>query len=962
MWPHFLLVQSIKRTDMSNDNTLTLTIRANTAALQAALKTAQANVQAFSKTVGNKFANNAVDMRDAFSRASGAIESTLKRVGAVALSGSFGLAAFTKSASELQSLRASFQSLTGTIENTNSVMNTLYQYGKETAFDNASIQASAKMFLANGVAVQDLMGWMRTLGDVAGATGADLKGLALPLTQAIGSGKMMTQDWYQMINQGAGGLQKYIIAAMGAGHSVKTFKEDLSAGAITTDVLRKALELAGAQGEMAFQGALRQSQTFNGRMSNLMEAITNVGLSIIGVDAATGQVNTGGIFDRISKSVENATTWLENNKVVINKVANTIINNLVPAVTALGSAWMVMKVGGGITNAIESVNKYKKSIEGTVSAFKLLSVALTGNPFMLIATAIAVVVSALVFLQMKFNIFGKAAEWIKNAWNKTFGTISRWVENNKKLLINLGIITGTILLPKIMQIGIKSATSFGKMAASAMVAGAKMAAQGTIAFGKWIAGSVIMGAKTVATFAMMGVHALLAGAKIAAAWLIAMGPVGLIVTIVAGVVALVIANWKKVSKWFSDFWKVLSSWLAGVWKGASETFGKVAVFVGDIVNKIGGFFKGVWGVVTNVFNNIVGFLAKWGPTILAIVFFPISILVGLFFMFKDQIFAIFSAIGEFICNAFSFAVSIITTVWGVVVAFFSNIWNGIISVFSTVVNWFGGVFSAAWNAIVMAWNAVVGWFAGVWRGIVGIFSVVAGWFTAVFQNAWNGIVNVWNGVVSFFSGVWNGIMRIFNVVGMWFSGVFKAAYDSIVGIFSGIGGFFQGIWNTITGIFGKVGTAIADSISGAVRGAVNSVLGFAENSINVFIRAINGAIDIINAIPGVNISKIQELRIPKLATGGIVTPQGGGSIIYAGDGGQNEWIIPESKMASLVGQINQRLNSGNISSGNNPVNITVNIETKANDFTDEDAVNIAQKINRALKAQGLRLDQLGALR
>lgn len=215
-----------------SSNTLTLRITASVTALQAALKQAESSIKAFSSGFNKKILSNAADMSNAFNSASKTIESTLKRVGAVALGGSFGLAAFTKSASELQSLRASFESLTGTVENTNSVMNTLYQYGKETAFDNASIQASAKMFLANGVAVQDLMGWMRTLGDVAGATGADLKGLALPLTQAIGSGKMMTQDWYQMINQGAGGLQKYIIAAMGAGHSVKTFKEDLSAGAV----------------------------------------------------------------------------------------------------------------------------------------------------------------------------------------------------------------------------------------------------------------------------------------------------------------------------------------------------------------------------------------------------------------------------------------------------------------------------------------------------------------------------------------------------------------------------------------------------------------------------------------------------------------------------------------------------------------------------------------------------------
>lgn len=952
-----------------NNSTLTLTIRANVSALQAALKTAQASVKNFSSNVGKKLVGNAANLKDAFSQAGGFIESTLKRVAAVAVGGSFGLMSFVKSASELQSLRSSFESLTGTVEATNVVMKTLYQYGKETAFDNKSIQATAKMFLANGVAVQDLMGWMRNLGDLAGATGADLQGLALPITQAIGTGKMMTQDWYQIINQGAGGFKKYIIAAMGAGHSIKTFGDDLSKGKVTADVLRKALQMASAEGGMAFQGAIKQSRTFNGRMSNLLETITNVGMKIVGVDAATGQVKAGGVFDKISKAVEDATNWLEENKDTVQKVADTIINNLVPALTSLASAWAIMKVGSGITGAIKQVNEYKKGIEGTAGAFKILSVALTGNPMMLWAVAIAAVVSALVFLQMKFNIFGKAAEWIKNTWNDSinsikgflesagntvksiaesvgkffddakkavsdfgqavadwfitkfeeakkiasdvFNAVTKWINDNKTLLINLGIVIGTIVLPKLVQIGIEAAKSFAVMAKNAAVKGAGMAAeiakslaktvvsatvnagkmavqgaiafgswiknaaiasagaiknfvlmsgkavihagimgvQGAIAFGKWTAGAVVMGAKAVATFVMMGVQALVAGARIAASWLMAMGPIGAIVAVVAGVVALIIANWDTVKKWLTDFW-----------------------------------------------NGVVA--AAQGA------------------------------------------------------------WNGIVAAFNAVVGFFSGLFQGAWNAIVAVWNAMVGFFADVWNGIVIIFSAVVGWFGGIFAGAWNIIVSVWNAAVGWFGGVWNGIVGVFAGVAGWFGSIFRGAWNAITGIFGGLAGFFGGIWNTITGMFGRLGSFVGNAIGGAVRGAVNGALSMVERMANGFIGMINGAIGLINKIPGVHIGNIPSLHIPRMATGGIVTPQGGGSIIYAGDGGQNEWVVPESKMASLVTQINRRSDGV----GARDVNITVNVTTRDEKFNEEDAVNIAKQINRALKAQGLRLDQLGALR
>ena len=723
-----------------NNSTLTLTIRANVSALQSALKTAQASVKNFSSNVGKKLVGNAANLKDSFSQAGGFIESTLKRVAAVAVGGSFGLMSFVKSASELQSLRSSFESLTGTVEATNVVMKTLYQYGKETAFDNKSIQATAKMFLANGVAVQDLMGWMRNLGDLAGATGADLQGLALPITQAIGNGKMMTQDWYQIINQGAGGFKKYIIAAMGAGHSIQTFGDDLSKGKVTADVLRKALQMASAEGGMAFQGAIKQSRTFNGRMSNLLETITNVGMKIVGVDAATGQVKAGGVFDKISKAVEDATNWLEKNKDKIQKIADIVINNFVPAVTAAGVALVAMKVGSFAASMIQFAN----AIRGGKTAMEAFNLVTGKNPMLLIVAAIAAVVGALVFLQVKFNIFGKAWEAIKSAW-------------------------------------------------SAAV-----------------------------------------------------------------------------------------SWFGGI-------FNAIGQVVSDFVGGVLGFFGDIWNGIVGVFNSIVSFVQEWGLSILAVIFAPISIVIGLFFMFKDQIFAVFQAV-----------------------------WNFIVAVFTPIVQFFGSVFSGAWNIIVSVWNTAVGWFGGVWNGIVGVFAGVAGWFGGIFRGAWN----------------------------------------AITGIFGGLAGFFGGVWNTITGMFGRLGSFVGNAIGGAVRGAVNGALSMVERMANGFIGMINGAIGIINKIPGVHIGNIPSLHIPRMATGGIVTPQGGGSIIYAGDGGQNEWVVPESKMASLVTQINKRSDGV----GARDVNITVNVTTRDEKFNEEDAVNIAKQINRALKAQGLRLDQLGALR
>lgn len=311
------------------------------------------------------------------------------------------------------------------------------------------------------------------------------------------------------------------------------------------------------------------------------------------------------------------------------------------------------------------------------------------------------------------------------------------------------------------------------------------------------------------------------------------------------------------------------SFMGEVFKNVGNWFGEVSKNIGAFFKGVGDFFTGVWNGIVGLFNGIVDFFRQWGLTILAVIFWPISLMVGLFFMFKDQII---------------------------------------------------GFFKSAWDGVVAIWNGVTAFFGLVWDGIVAVFTPVVQFFGAVFQAAWIGIQMVWNGVVWYYTTLWNGIVAIFSAVAGFFVGVFSAAWNGVKYVFGGVIGFFAGIWNGIVGIFKGVGDAIGGAISGAVKWAINSVLSFAAGMINGFIDAINVAIGIINAIPGVHIGKLGKLGVPRFETGGIVGPQGGGSLIWAGDGGENEWIVPESKMASLVDKINSQ--TGGTGGNNYTINVS----------------------------------------
>jgi hypothetical protein len=71
-------------------------------------------------------------------------------------------------------------------------------------------------------------------------------------------------------------------------------------------------------------------------------------------------------------------------------------------------------------------------------------------------------------------------------------------------------------------------------------------------------------------------------------------------------------------------------------------------------------------------------------------------------------------------------------------------------------------------------------------------------------------------------------------------------------------------------LFKKAGIFIVDFIEGQFKAVINGVLILIEGRINNFIKLLNAAIGIINKIPGVSISKVELLSIPRLAEGGMV--------------------------------------------------------------------------------------------
>lgn len=178
-------------------------------------------------------------------------------------------------------------------------------------------------------------------------------------------------------------------------------------------------------------------------------------------------------------------------------------------------------------------------------------------------------------------------------------------------------------------------------------------------------------------------------------------------------------------------------------------------------------------------------------------------------------------------------------------------------------------------------------------------------------------LSIWSPVgkafVDYFGNVWKDITNVFSNIGNWFRDKFSDAWGKVKNVFSNVKGFFLEKWNQIKEVFSSLGTTISDSISGAVKAGINSLISGAENIINGFFKMINNAIGAINEIPGVNISKIKLVEFTRLAKGGVVdkpTPA-----IFGEDGAEavvplehnTEWM---NKVATKLHELTVKQNGG----------------------------------------------------
>lgn len=145
-------------------------------------------------------------------------------------------------------LRAEFATLTGDKSMGEALFGDLNKYISESIF-GTELFGGAKTLMGYGVAVNDIIPTLKTLGDVAMGDKEKMQSLVYAFGQVTANGKLMGQEVLQMINAGFNPLQEI---SRTTGKSVAVLRDEMSKGAISAQMVKDAFKSATSQGGLFF--------------------------------------------------------------------------------------------------------------------------------------------------------------------------------------------------------------------------------------------------------------------------------------------------------------------------------------------------------------------------------------------------------------------------------------------------------------------------------------------------------------------------------------------------------------------------------------------------------------------------------------------------------------------------------------------------------------------------------------
>lgn len=282
---------------------------------------------------------------------------------------------------KIEALEVSFSTLLRSTEKANQLVSQLKDYGNVTPYDTEGLSKAAQTMLSFGISYEKVMPTLKQLGDVAMGSQDKLSRLTLAFSQMSAAGRVTKEDLNQMVDAGFNPLQ---VISQQTGESIGTLFDKVSKGQVSVQQIANAFADATKEGGQFHNMALNMSDTVEGKMSTMQDAIdgayqsigkfiepvvkSGIDLLTNGVEALTKEIDD---FSKVSKSSANELNeWLK------------IVKSAIP----FGNSLNKVLSSANATNALKAFRQYgtalgvlKLQMQAMIGVAKSLRQAMFGD-------------------------------------------------------------------------------------------------------------------------------------------------------------------------------------------------------------------------------------------------------------------------------------------------------------------------------------------------------------------------------------------------------------------------------------------------------------------------------------------------------------------------------------------------------------------------------------------------------
>lgn len=306
---------------------------------------------------------------------------------------------------EFQQLEASFNTMLGSEEKADALMQQLIRTAATTPFDLQSVAGGARQLLAYGENVENVNEDLIRLGNIAAGLNQPLSDLIYLYGTTMTQGRLYTADYNQFVGRGIP-LGRELANVLGVAEG--KVREMVEAGKVGFPEVQQALQNLTNEGGMFYNLMEEQSKTITGRISNIEDSI---GMMMNEIGRQSEGI-IGNSLDAVAYLVDH---YEQVGRVLLGLVGTYgAYKTAVMAVTAMQA---LQTAGVGALTVAETLHYGWLVI--VEKAQKLLNATMLANPYVLVATLVAGVVAAMVSMKTETERLKEAEEEYQAAKQKT---------------------------------------------------------------------------------------------------------------------------------------------------------------------------------------------------------------------------------------------------------------------------------------------------------------------------------------------------------------------------------------------------------------------------------------------------------------------------------------------------------------------------------------------------------------